>query len=820
MIKFTWVVVILLTIFSLVLFLASPVYAGDILFETVISWFYSWVGAGWGISLNDGFTYTQSVSIIYRPTTDQEVCTIKAGLYKSGGPTDNVVMTVRTSANNGSPIGGPVIATAILSADQVSGPPIFPQQTVYTTFSFSPCLNLTSGTRYSFILSRTQPGSSGNYVSQISNQTYYPETSFWQYVPVNGFWQESINYEPALRLEGPEEPPSKEPVIIVPGILGSRLNRVSDDEEIWPNVSKMTSLLDLSDSYLDSLKLDTNGNEILDINSTGIIESVSGTIQYGNLIDKFKDNGYQLGIDLFLFPYDWRLGAEVSSLEFDSVINQAIAQSSTGKVSIIAHSMGGLVVKDYLIRNGDLRINKLIFAGTPHLGAPKAFNALNWGDDFDLKFLGLGLNRNKAKDIAQNMPGVYQLLPSREYISQVGFYVQDERHGSLQSLTYDQTNQFMTSDPALSDYRNSNILNLADQFHQSHDSWLPQSASVSNLIGCRAYDTIGSFKIEDGNSIDIDSVTGDGTVPFISANYLSSGNKYFVSYPATKINHTGLIRDERTVDLLYQLVTSMDQPILPAGISQTQDDCDAILNQVKRLRFSTHSPVDLHVYDNLGNHTGLTAEGNIETNIPDSDFVQVGNNSFVFVPDGAEYSVKIDAYATGSFDFKVKELKNGQVDNSLVYEDVLINNPDLEASFEFSNIASSSLLSVDENGDGEVDIGYSSDGERILYHGIENIISDINTAYEFGWILTKKERDSYLRKLEKVVKIENKIKKIIEKLPDGPRRERRIQHLEKKIDRVLAIQFLKGLEKDYNKVRVNEQAYDLIKKDILWLLEH
>src|SRR3989344_506851 len=441
MIKLTRVGIIFLAIFYLVLFSTPFVSAGDVLFETVISRFSSWLGASLGIGLNDGFTYTQSISIGYKPSTDQEVCTIKAGLYKSGSPTDSVVMTVRTSANNGSPIGGPVIASSTIPADQVSNPPFLPQQSAYTSFSFSPCLNLTSGVRYSFILTRTQPGTSGNYVSQISNNISYLETSFWGYVPVNGFWQESVGYEPALRLEGPDAPANKEPVIIVPGILGSRLNRVSDDEEVW--IDELSMALSKTDDFLDDLKLNSSGEEIIDVYPKEIIDVAFGLTQYGNLIQKFKDDGYQLGIDLFLFPYDWRLDVELSSLELDSVIDEAVVNSPTGKVNIIAHSMGGLVVKDYLMREGDSNVNKLIFAGTPHLGAPKAFNALNFGDDFGIDLLIFGLDKNKAKDIAQNMPAVYELLPSREYVSRAGSYVSDARTGNTQKLTYDQTNQFM-----------------------------------------------------------------------------------------------------------------------------------------------------------------------------------------------------------------------------------------------------------------------------------------------------------------------------------------------------------------------------------------
>lgn len=382
-------------------------------------------------------------------------------------------------------------------------------------------------------------------------------------------------------------------------------------------------------------------------------------------------------------------------------------------------------------------------------------------------------------------------------------------------LDYNQTNQFMTSNPILPDFRNQNLINLADEFHQAKDVWLPDSAKVYNLIGCQAYDTIGSYMIEENGSIDINSVTGDGTVPLASAKHIPSDKTYFVSYPVTKINHVDLIRDPRTVDLIYGFIETNDEPILPAGISKTESDCDNILDEV--LRFSTHSPVNLHVYDNAGNHTGLTPEGNIETDIPDSNFTQVGNNTFIFVSASTSYSVKIDAYATGSFDFKIKKLIGGEVQDEIKYSDVPISHANLEAALEFASIASPSLLNLDENGDGQVDTGYSTGGERILYRGIDNVIDDINMAYNLGWILNEKERDSYLQKLGKILKIEKKIEILEETIPYE---EKKIQKLEKKIDKLLATQFLNDLERDYNKSRINNKAYNLIKYDILWLLEN
>src|SRR3989344_6049256 len=330
------------------LFIFSSViaHAGEVVFETTLPWYYSWLSMGWGTG---SITGTSEMSIRYTPSLNQEVCTIKPGLYKVGNPTDYVILTVK-AGGNGYPPSGSVIRTATVSGDQVANPPVIGNQSTYTAFTFSPCLNLVANTNYSFVFSRTQlpsyntPDLHNLYALQISNLAYYPQTAVWAYVPINYYWQELYNYEPALRLEGPD---TKEPVIIVPGILGSRLNRVSDGEEVWPSIGLMA--IPGPDDYLNDLKLDESGNEVLDINSSEIIESVLSFNQYGDLIQKFKDNGYKLGRDLFVVPYDWRLDVEVSSLDLDSVVNVAIANSPTGKVNFIAHSMGGLLIKDYLM---------------------------------------------------------------------------------------------------------------------------------------------------------------------------------------------------------------------------------------------------------------------------------------------------------------------------------------------------------------------------------------------------------------------------------------------------------------------------------------
>ncbi|MDP3792700.1 MAG: hypothetical protein Q8Q89_03135 [bacterium] len=104
--------IVSLVVFLLFLATADIANAGDVLFETVLPWYYWWSEVHWGMG---GFTNVSYVAISYTPTTDQEVCTVKPGLYKSGNPTDEVVMTVKD--------GSTTLAAVTLPASQVADPP-------------------------------------------------------------------------------------------------------------------------------------------------------------------------------------------------------------------------------------------------------------------------------------------------------------------------------------------------------------------------------------------------------------------------------------------------------------------------------------------------------------------------------------------------------------------------------------------------------------------------------------------------------------------------------------------------------------------------
>jgi hypothetical protein len=710
--------------------------------------------------------------------------------------------------------------------------------------------------------------------------------------------------------------PIKEPVIIIPGIMGSRLNRVSDGEEVWPNIQEMATPLNNKDSYLNELQLSSNGQEVVaqEMNPLDIIEEESilgfNQIFYGNLVNDFRNEGYVDDVDLLLIPYDWRLDISENVIKLKEVIDDALSKSFTGKVNIIAHSMGGVLVKEYLKQFPGMSndINKLVFAGVPQLGSPKAFKALNYGDNMGFEIGPIDiLNPERIKIISQNMPGVYQLLPSRKYVDLAGGYVKDFRN-SGKILSYDETEIFMTTDPDLPDYRNSTLLDLADNFHVSQDNQAISVSNIYNIVGCQNAETIGSIRLYPDNEIDITPVDGDGTVPFISAmNDAGSFNNYFALYSEIKANHTGLIKNENLVGLIADIVEG-NPIVLPAGVSRFSADCFAELPDPTQVIFSTHSPVELHVYDSSGNHTGPLSNGDIELGIPGSNYYKIGENSFVFVPAGDTYRVEVVATDLGDFDLKIKGYHGSALGEVVTYLDIPINNSNAVAELTFTGFDGPLSLNVDEDGSGDfnktfepnaillgseteditppeinitspepveyiqselIPISYTIidtdsgvafskvrlDGEEFALSDIDlffqvlgghtlsvtaydkagnpgvrsvtfnvvttlsNIISNLDRSFEIGWIPRRSIYNNLLNYLEKADRISQKVVDLEEDVLERPQLERRLEKERKKYQSALE-DFIKNLERQYNRGYISKEAFDLLREGTQWLLDN
>lgn len=223
------------------------------------------------------------------------------------------------------------------------------------------------------------------------------------------------------------------PVVIVPGLLGSRLVDAQSGEEVWPG-----SLLDVAlGTYrqlavpLPLLDGEQANRQLL---PAGITETEFGRDFYGQLIDTLVHYGGYQRVQpgqavvtasqrrLYIFDYDWRQDNVVTVRQFHEFIEKIRADYADPelKVDVIAHSMGGLMARYYLrfgtadvLNDNRLRvtwqgaqsINKMILLGTPNLGSVSAIEGFIRGQS-------VGLRRIPAEVVA-TLPSTYQLFPHR-----------------------------------------------------------------------------------------------------------------------------------------------------------------------------------------------------------------------------------------------------------------------------------------------------------------------------------------------------------------------------------------------------------------------
>lgn len=191
-------------------------------------------------------------------------------------------------------------------------------------------------------------------------------------------------------------------LIFVPGVMGSYLKSNSIDSIWWLDI------LTVKYGYLDKLKLANNGEE--DINPEYEIIPCSTHPSY----DRFKLAVLiQEDFGLETFPYDWRKPINLSSTLFKDKISEIYATNGNKPVHLVAHSMGGLIIRATLMNYGKEilpKIGRIVFIGTPHYGSPAIatyFKKHFWGSD-ELWLLDKFISRETFRSLW----GVLELLPA------------------------------------------------------------------------------------------------------------------------------------------------------------------------------------------------------------------------------------------------------------------------------------------------------------------------------------------------------------------------------------------------------------------------
>lgn len=402
-----------------------------------------------------------------------------------------------------------------------------------------------------------------------------------------------------------QEPPKPDPVIIIPGILGS-----SDKNGEW------------------------------------VIDPIFHT--YDDLIATLEANGYEKEKDLFTMPYDWRESNVLTALKLRNKINEVQAVCQCDKVDLVAHSMGGLVARQYIQSDKyENDVDQLIFLGAPHLGAPKSY--LMWeggtiGTEFNIADLLFNaflrqqaieasfLNVNSKEILFNYIHNPVSPILSLQELLPVYSYLKDFDTGTLRN--------YPTNYP-----KNSFLENLNTEL--SIKSLEQSGVNITNIFSDSQNDTIKSIRVTDdpsrlplwkyGMPEALDKGSGDGTVPPASSLAINITNN-------TNINIVGEHKN---------LPTSAEDKVVKILTGKLPATTIATAPIKKFLSVFGLSPIDILITAPDGKRIGKDFATNQEVNEIAGAFYSGFNasneNIFIFNPLDGEYIVATQGTGDGSY---------------------------------------------------------------------------------------------------------------------------------------------------------------------------
>ena len=388
-----------------------------------------------------------------------------------------------------------------------------------------------------------------------------------------------------------------EAVIILPGITGSELvageeyvgasgQIVNEGDPVWLPVDalELNSILGsiategVSGTLrhviecLNMLQMNANGKprfKLLGQTVTPDDENV-GAMNTGYKMYRKLYEAYDLNAadgekrDVVFFSYDWRSSVVKAAADLETYITN----KGYTKVTLVCHSMGGIVASCYLDRSeaNVSKVDRVITVGTPYGGSPKALTALQIGKFLDFTQLDLVI-----KSLAYNLPSVYELLPYENLISNGGAYIDN---GGDDLLDAEQTAKWLKDTASTSTEGKVKINNKLYESARATEAILYGSGEhIMNRSDINSYIIAGYnaetiVKVyEDGGNMTGYGVSGagDGTVPLRSA--VTTNGALFSKpvYLVDGVSHSDLFSDDEVLSLVCGIIDSEDGKVSVSG---------------------------------------------------------------------------------------------------------------------------------------------------------------------------------------------------------------------------------------------------------------
>jgi pimeloyl-ACP methyl ester carboxylesterase len=217
------------------------------------------------------------------------------------------------------------------------------------------------------------------------------------------------------------------PLIVVPGVMGSRLHFTAEDEYWDPdNYWRMSHWLTtgaekVREEFTHAATVMTEGQgrspEQCKRGWAGISKGYYGALL--EFLTKQKFGGYRTPV--YAIGYDWRKDNKDSGNAVAKRIDEILTNEKTDRYILISHSMGGMVTRAALRQNPGVagKLSGIIHIAQPVTGAAvlvrRMFTGARRSLDGAAMMLLLGGNRKKFQTIISALTGPMELLCTQDY---------------------------------------------------------------------------------------------------------------------------------------------------------------------------------------------------------------------------------------------------------------------------------------------------------------------------------------------------------------------------------------------------------------------
>lgn len=564
-----------------------------------------------------------------------------------------------------------------------------------------------------------------------------------------------------------EEAPGASSVLFLPGIQASRLyttNLFGTENQLWePNANVDVSKLQMS----------VEGVSTNDVYTRDVIDKALGLVSvydgFGSFLDGLVREDVIAGWQPY--AYDWRYSVfdvlkdgtwhgdkkgEMERVYIQKVLTDLAGESKSGKVTIVAHSNGGLLAKALMIELAENQqtelVDKIILVGSPQLGTPKAIASILHGHGQEI-FGGLILDQNLARETILNLPGAYGLLTNQKYLDTVNnrlllsFDDSDttgifrEKYGNainseLELLYFLVGEEGRKTALTLDEAGLANIVMTSEAFKYKRDKldpWrAPETVDVYEIVGT-GVETESGFYYKEFNERECSKPDafgtqkclwvkrykptpqltryGDGTVVGWSAEgYEGKKQTYYydlrklLESEKEKVKHVNLMNGTSVQKLISNLLQATSSAV--SNISEERPDTGEPVHLI-----GVHSPVAIKIVDSQGRVTGRV-EDEWREEIPHSSYREIADSKYITVPTGIAYKVVMTGLAEGSYSLTIEEINRAD-GQSLIRE----------VGPATSTAGMVAEFTCQASGCGMIRIDYSGDG-------VDEAVFDWETGYQ------------------------------------------------------------------------------------------